>query len=220
MQIRSGQSSLLFGAVPALAALVWPASSQSMQVNHEVQVPVTAMHSGHAFQDAPVTSASLVCAGKGKGKASKKGAATDKLLPPLIFSIESWEAQLITLSTASESCTALISWPSPHWLLSRSGLLPVPEIVVTDMAATLPYPDPAWQVSRDLYIKCPCSAGKVNLMAHAKRSTNRDFKLNKRPAQPRSAPVAGAMGVDARAPPEVCSLQPEIGLLHAQLPWW
>lgn len=40
-------------------------------------------------------------------------------------------------------------------------------------------------------------------MAHAKRSTNRDFKLNKRPAQPRSAAAAGALEVDIRAPSEV-----------------
>ena len=48
-------------------------------------------------------------------------------------------------------------------------------------------------------------------MAHAKRSTNRDFKLNKRPAQPRSAAVVGAMDVDARAPSEVRSQQPRMG---------
>ena len=51
-------------------------------------------------------------------------------------------------------------------------------------------------------------------MAHAKRSTNRDFKLNKRPVQPRSAAVVGAMGVDGRAPSEVPSQQPRMGL-HA-----
>ena len=55
----------------------------------------------------------LVCAGKGKGKASKKGIATEKLLPALIFSIESWEAQLITLSAASEACMALTSGAGP-----------------------------------------------------------------------------------------------------------
>ena len=58
----------------------------------------------------------------------------------------------------------------------------------------------------------PALAGKVNLMAHAKRSTNRDFKLNKRPAQPRSAAVMGAMGVDARAPPEVRRQQPTMSI--------
>ena len=56
----------------------------------------------------------------------------------------------------------------------------------------------------------PCSAGKVNLMAHAKRSTNRDFKLNKRPPQ-RNASVGGARGVDPFLPSEVRSEQPQMG---------
>ena len=75
-----------------------------------------------------------MCAGKGKGKAAKKGAATEKLLPPLIFSIESWEAQLITLSTASEACTALI-WGRPPLAALRTVSLTASRAVLASTVA-------------------------------------------------------------------------------------
>ena len=170
------------------------------------------LYTQDAFQYAAATSANPVCAGKGKGKAAKKGAATEKLLPPLIFSIESWEAQLITLSTASEACTALIFGAGPHWLPSELSMPDAPQAVLASTAAPRHLVTQHGQSAHICTNLFACSAGKVNLMAHAKRSTNRDFKLNKRPAQPRSAAVVGAMGVDARAPPEVRRQQPTLSI--------
>ena len=99
-----------------------------------------------AVQYAAVTSTGLVCTGKGKVKASKKGAATDKLLPPLIFSIESWEAQLITLSTASETQRSSLAAMRPVFVGD-------PQVVSASMAASSPRPDPAWTVSP---CRCKC----------------------------------------------------------------